>query len=160
MPLRWFPTGPRWQRPPTFPRPAGRSSKPDGLGRKAAIPPIGSGKADWGITTIASVDSNVAHVDINVGAVWLGAIDEGQGRWQGAWAIAATFPLPGGFGVTGEISGLVQRGAPARTQGLAAVNYNVSRQLVLDVAVAVGLSSAAPDWRLMAGMTLQLGRWF
>lgn len=131
-----------------------------GVELPTARPPIGSGKADWGITGIASFDSVAAHVDVNVGAAWLGAVDEGQGRWQGAWAIAASHPLSKGFGVTGEVSGLVQRGTSAQTQGLAAVNYNVSRQLVLDVAVAVGLSHAAPDWQLMAGMTVQLGHWF
>jgi hypothetical protein len=64
------------------------------------------------------------------------------------------------FGVTGEVSGLVQRGAPARAQGLVALNDNVSRALVLDVALAAGLSRAAPDWQLMAGMTVRLGHWF
>jgi hypothetical protein len=54
----------------------------------------------------------------------------------------------------------VQRGTSAQAQGLAALNYNVSRALVLDVAVAAGLSRAAPDWQLMAGMTIQLGHWF
>jgi len=41
-----------------------------------------------------------------------------------------------------------------------ALNYNVSRALVLDVAVAAGLSRTAPDWQLMAGMTVRLGHWF
>ena len=59
-----------------------------------------------------------------------------------------------------SLSGLVQRGTAAQTQGLVALNYNVSKALVLDVAVAVGLSRAAPDWQLMAGMTVRLGHWF
>jgi hypothetical protein len=41
-----------------------------------------------------------------------------------------------------------------------ALNYNVSRALVLDVAVAAGLSRASPDWQVMAGMTVGLGHWF
>ncbi|HEX9179490.1 MAG TPA: transporter, partial [Burkholderiales bacterium] len=131
-----------------------------GAGLPTARPPIGSGKTDWGFTAIASMDSGGAHQDLNLGAGWPGAVTDGQGRWQGAWAIAASVPLPKGFGVTGELSGLTQRGIAAQTQGLAAVSYSVSRQLVLDAAVAVGLSSAAPDWQLMAGMTVQLGRWF
>lgn len=122
--------------------------------------PIGTGETDWGINTIASFDHPGVHVDVNVAGVRLGGVDAGQGPWQGGWAIAASHPLDERFGVTGEVSGLVQRGAPAQTQGLVALNYNVSRALVLDVAIAAGLSRAAPDWQLMAGMTVQVGHWF
>ena len=59
-----------------------------------------------------------------------------------------------------KVSGLVQRGTSAQAQDLVALNYNVSHVLVLDVAVAVGLSRAAPDWHLTAGMTVRLGQWF
>jgi hypothetical protein len=125
-----------------------------------ARPPIGTGRTDWGINTIASLDYPGVHVDINVAGVRLGAVDAGQGPWQGGWAVAASHPLDERFGVTGEVSGLVQRGVSAQAQGLVALNYNVSRTLVLDVAVAAGLSRAAPDWQLMAGMTVRLGHWF
>jgi hypothetical protein len=125
-----------------------------------ARPPVGSGKTDWGINTIASFDYPGIHVDVNAAGARLGAVDAGQGPWQGAWAIAASHPLNEQFGITGEVSGVVQRGTSAQAQGLAALNYNVSRALVLDVAVAAGLSRAAPDWQLMAGMTIQLGHWF
>jgi hypothetical protein len=131
-----------------------------GVALPTARPPIGSGRIDWGLNTIASFDFDATHVDVNAGTARLGAVDAGQGHWQGAWAVAASHPLPGPFGVTGEVSGLAQHGTLAQTQGLVAVNYNVSRRLVLDVAVAAGLSHAAPDWQLMAGMTVQLGHWF
>jgi hypothetical protein len=114
-----------------------------------ARPPIGTGGADWGINTIASFDYPGVHVDLNVAGAHLGAVDSGQGPWQGGWAIAASHPLDGRFGVTGEVSGLVQRGTAAQTQGLAALNCNVSNALVLDIAVAAGLSRAAPDWQVM-----------
>ena len=131
-----------------------------GVGLPTARPPIGSGRADWGINSIASFDYPGVHVDVNVAGAHLGAVDAGQGSWQCAWAIATSHPLDERFGVTGEVSGAVQRGTPAQTQGLAALNYNVIRALVLDVAVAVGLSRGAPDWQLMAGMTVRLGHWF
>ena len=125
-----------------------------------ARPPIGTGGTDWGVNTIASLDYPGVHVDFNVSGARLGAVDVGQGPWQGGWAVAASHPLDQRFGVTGEVSGLVQRGTSAQTQGLAALNYNVSRALVLDVAVAAGLSRASPDWQLMAGMTVRLCHWF
>jgi len=132
------------------------------LGAKlpTARPPIGSGSTDWEINTIASFDYPGIHVDVNAAGTRLGAVDPGQGPWQGVWALAASHPLDERFGITGELSGTVQRGTSAQTQFLVALNYNVSRALVLDVAVAAGLSRTAPDWQLMAGMTVQLGHWF
>jgi hypothetical protein len=131
-----------------------------GVALPTARPPIGTGSTDWGINTIASFDYPGVHIDVNVAGTHLGAVDTGQGQWQGGWAIAASHPLGEQFGVTGEVSGLVQRGTSARTQGLVALNYNVSHALVLDVAVAARMSRAAPDWQLMAGMTVRLGHWF
>jgi len=131
-----------------------------GVTLPTARPPIGTGSTDWGVNTIASFDYPGAHVDINVAGSHLGAVDSGQGPWQGGWAVAASHPLDEHFGVTGEVSGVVQRSTTAQTQGLVALNYNVSPALVLDVAVAAGLSRGAPDWQLMAGMTVRLGHWF
>ena len=125
-----------------------------------ARPPIGTGHADWGILTIASFDYPGLHTDVNLGGVHLGGVDEGQGRWQGSWAIASSHPLDERFGVTAELSGLAQKGTSAQSQGLAALTYSVSHALVLDVAVAAGLSRGAPDWQVMAGMTVRLGHWF
>ena len=121
---------------------------------------VGSGKTDWGINAIASLDYPAIHVDLNAAAVRLGSVDEGQGRTQGVWAVAASHPLNDRFGVTGEVSGVVQRGASPQAQGLAALSYNVSRALVLDIAVAAGLTHGAPDWQILTGMTVRLGHWF
>ena len=131
-----------------------------GVALPTARPPIGSGKADWGGTAIASLDSDFAHVDVNVGGVRIGAVDTGQGQWQGAWAVAASRPLPQGFTITGEMSGIVQHGTRARIQTLGGLNYNVSPQVVLDVGVAAGLSRATPDRQITGGVTIQLGHWF
>jgi hypothetical protein len=131
-----------------------------GVALPTARPPIGSGATDWAANGIASFDYPGIHVDVNLAGVHLGSVDNGQGPWQGGWAIAASHPLSDTFGVTGEFSGVVQRGTSAQTQALAALNYNVSPALVLDVAVAAGLSRTSPDWQLMAGMTVRLGHWF
>jgi len=131
-----------------------------GVALPTARPPIGTGSTDWEINTIASFDHPGIHVDLNVAGAHLGAVDSGLGPWQGGWAIAASHPLDERFGLTGEVSGLVQRGTTAHTQGLVALNYNVSNALVLDVAMAAGLSRAAPDLQVMAGMTVRLGHWF
>jgi hypothetical protein len=121
---------------------------------------LGSGGTDWMLNAIASVDRPGLHVDLNLAGTRFGAADTGQGRWQGGWALAGSHPLDGRFAVTGELSGLAQRGSTASMQGLVALSYSASRALVLDVAAAAGLSRAAPGWQLMAGMTVQLGHWF
>ncbi len=131
-----------------------------GVALPTARPPIGTGATDWGVLGIASFDYPGIHVDANLGGAHQGSVDAGQGPWQGAWAVAASHPLNDQFGVTGELSGLVQRGTTGQAQALGALNYNVSRALVLDVAAAAGLSRAAPNWQLMAGMTVSLGHWF
>jgi hypothetical protein len=130
------------------------------VGLPTARPPIGTGGTDWAINTIASFDYPGVHVDVNVLGSHLGSVDAGQGPWQGTWAIAASHPLDERWAITGEVSGIVQRGTSAQAQGLVALDYIVSRALVLDVAVTAGLSRAAPDWQLMAGMTVRLGHWF
>jgi hypothetical protein len=131
-----------------------------GVTLPTARAPIGSGATDWGINTIASFDYPGIHVDVNAAGARLGLVDAGQGQWQGGWAIAASHPLNDTFGVTAEVSGLAQRGTSAQTQGLVALNYNVSHALVFDVAVAAGLSRTSPDWQLMFGMTVRVGHWF
>jgi hypothetical protein len=125
-----------------------------------ARPPIGTGKTGWSALGIASYDSDVVHVDVNVGGTHPGAVDEGQGPWQGIWAVSASHPLPHDFTLEAEVSGLAQRGTSAQTQVLGALSYSVSRQLVLDAGVAAGLSRASPHWQLMGGLTVQLGHWF
>ena len=131
-----------------------------GAALPTARPPIGSGSIDWGVNGIASFDYPGVHIDVNFAGAHLGAVDAGQGPWQGGWAIAASHSLSDQFGITGEFSGDVQHRTSAQAQTLVAFNYNVSHALVLDFAVAAGLSRASPDWQLQAGMTVQLGHWF
>ena len=131
-----------------------------GVGLPTARPPIGTGHANWGVNGIASFDGGDTHVDVNLGATRLGGVAPDQGAWQGEWAIAASHPLFANTGITGEVSGVVAHGSSAQAQGLAALNYNVSRKLVLDIAVATGLTRSAPNLLVSAGMTVQLGHWF
>jgi hypothetical protein len=128
--------------------------------RRDGAPPIGSGKTNWGGVAIASFDSDVVHVDVNVVGARLGTVDPGQGPFQGARAVAASHPLSQRFGITSEPSGAVQHGTRAQTRTLAAINYKVSRRLVRDFSVAAGLSGLAPHWQLMGGLTVQLGHGF
>ena len=125
-----------------------------------AKPPIGSGETDWNLTGIASADFGDLHVDANIGAVRVGAIAHDQGRVAANWSLAGSYPLNDRFTAAIEVSGNAQRGSSAASNALAALSYNVSRTLVVDVAVSAGLSRSAPNWQLTTGFSLLLGRWF
>ena len=131
-----------------------------GAAMPTARPPFGTGKTDWNALGIASYSSDQGELDVNLGGTRLGAVDDGQGRWQGTWAVSSFHSLPHGFGITAEVSGVAQRHASALSQLLGALSYGVSRQLVLDVGVVAGLSRASPDWQIMTGLTVQVGHWF
>ena len=125
-----------------------------------ARPPIGSGKSDWGVTGITSIDVGEVHIDINTGALHLGNVDENQSHWQGAWAIAASHPLRDNFAITGELSGSAQRGSRPTSQVLTALTYSVNPQLTFDVAATAGINTATPRWQFTTGLVAQLGHWF
>lgn len=125
-----------------------------------ARPPIGAGHTGWNLLAIASFDHDDTHVDVNGGASRLGGANDGAGPWRGLWAVSVSHPLAHSFGINGEVSGVAQRGTAPQNQALVALTYNVSRKRVLDVAVAAGLTRAAPDWQVLAGLTVQLGHWF
>lgn len=119
---------------------------------------LGSGKTDYIVTGIYSLDFSDNHLDANLIATHLGAITPDQSRLQYAWAAAVSHNFNDQWGVLGELSGTYQRGAATTAQLLAGVTYNVSKQLVLDCGAAQGLTAAAPDWQAFAGMTVLLAR--
>jgi len=76
-------------------------------------------------------------------------------------AVAAQRPIPGTpFGALGEISSVFYpEGGDPIAQLLIGGTYAPYPSLVFDVDASVGLSSAAPDFVLLAGLTLNLGVW-
>ncbi len=122
--------------------------------------PIGSGKTDWALMGIASANFGDIRVDANVGAVRVGAVDPGQGRVAPNWSVAGSYPLDDRYTTAVEASGSLQRGTGVATNPLAALPYNVSRALVVDVAASAGLSRCAPEGQLATGLTVQPGHWF
>lgn len=125
-----------------------------------ARPPIGSRETDWNLTGIASADFGDLHVDANIGAVRVGAITDDRGRVAANWSLAGSYPLNDRFTGAIEVSGNAQRGTNAASNALAALSYNVSRTLVVDVAISAGLSRSAPNWQFTTGFSLLLGHWF
>lgn len=120
---------------------------------------LGSGKTDAIITGIFSADFPANnHLDANLTATRVGAYASGEGRTQYGWAAALSHSLDEKWSVFGEPSGTYRRGTPSTSQLLLGASYSYSKRLVFDFAAARGLSSAAPDWQVMGGLTALLGR--
>lgn len=115
---------------------------------------IGSGKADYILNGIYSADFSGNHLDLNLGATHLGAINDGEGRAAYNWASAISRNLDEKWGVFGELSGIYQRGAPSLSQFMAGASYNFSKRVVFDAGASTGLVSAAQDWTVFAGVTV------
>ena len=130
-----------------------------GIKAPTAKDTLGSGKSDVIVNGIFSSDfAEGYHLDANLTATRLGAGEAGEGRIQYGWAAALSRSLNDQWGIFVEPSGTRRGGTPSTAQLLAGASYNVSKRLVLDFAVAKGLNNATPDWQLMAGLTVLLGR--
>jgi opacity protein-like surface antigen len=115
---------------------------------------LGSGKSDYQVNMIYSVDRLGNHLDLNLNGTRIGAIGEGEGRTQYGWAAALSRALDDNWTIFGELSGAYRRATPVTSQLLAGASYNVSKRVVVDAGMARGLSSAAQDWTAFAGVTV------
>lgn len=131
------------------------------LGVKAptAKDTIGSGKSDTILTGIFSSDfADGWHLDANLSATRLGAYGRGEGRVQTGWAAALSKSLDDRWGVFVEPSGSSRSGTASTAQWMVGATYTVSKRMVLDVAYARGANNATPDWQLLFGMTVLVGK--
>jgi hypothetical protein len=119
---------------------------------------LGAGKPQWLVNGIFSTDLGALHLDVNLAETHGGETPVQVSPWQTGWAAAISRPLAGNWGGAFELSGTYQQGAPTQSQALFALNYNWSRQLVLDCGAAYGLTHAAHDRSLFAGATFMIGR--
>jgi hypothetical protein len=114
---------------------------------------IGSGKADYVVNGIYSIDVAAVRIDANLGATRLGLQEKGLGRSQYNWSAAVSKEVMPKWTVAGELSGTARQGKNGASQFLAAASYAVNKQLVLDAGTAAGISRMAPDWSVFAGLT-------
>jgi len=119
---------------------------------------IGTGKADYILNGIYSTDLSGNHLDLNLGATRVGAVTDGEGRYQYNWASSVSRNLDEKWGVFGELSGTYQRGVPALSQFMAGASYNFSKRIVFDAGASSGLATASQDWSAFAGVTVLLGK--
>ncbi len=115
---------------------------------------IGSGKTDYLLNGIYSREIGDYALDANLGYTRLGVADTGESRNGYSWAASLGRPINDTWGAALELSGVARSGTRPSSQVLAALTYNVSRQVVLDGGMAFGLSDNAPNLALFFGMTV------
>ena len=119
---------------------------------------IGSGKADYDVNGIYSKDIGQLHMDLNLNATRMGAVDAGTGRLQAGWSASFSLPVSERWGADAELSGARRAGAGSSAQLLVAAVYNPSKRLAIDVGMAKGLNRAAQDWSVFGGVVMPLAR--
>lgn len=118
---------------------------------------FGSGKPDYTINGIYSVDVAGWHSDANVIETRMGTRDD-TSRWQTVAAIAASHPLSERWQFAGEFAGSRQSGASSTAQFLAALSWAARHDAVIDFGAIRGLNHATPKWQAFTGLTIVLGR--
>ena len=119
---------------------------------------VGSGKTDWSVNGIYSVDLGAWHADVNLIDTRLGARVAGQSRSQALGAFAVSRPVSDRWTAEAEMSATRQHGVSSTAQVLAAMSLELRRDLVVDFGAAHGLNRASPTWQAFAGVTVVLGR--
>jgi len=115
---------------------------------------LGSGHTDYILNGIVSTEASGCDVDMNVTYTRLGSADAGTSRDQVGWAVAGSHDLGEKWGVDGEFSGSVQRGAVGSAQFLGAVTFTAAPTVVFDGGALLGLNRESPRYGLFAGMTM------
>jgi hypothetical protein len=124
---------------------------------------LGNGAPIDTLLLLFSRDAGPYHVDVNVLESWIGLTpDLGGGRArQAAGTVSISRSLGEAWSVTGELYTL--QGTPQNDRivsNLWCVAYKVSKRLVLDGGVDLGLTHGAPRYTLFAGLTVGLARFY
>lgn len=120
---------------------------------------LGSGKRDLILNGILSTEiAETYNLDVNLTTTRLGGWGDGESRSQLGWAAALSHSLDDRWGIFVEPSGSSRRGTASMAQLLVGTSYAYSKRTVFDIAVARRMSAAGPDWQLMAGVSMLLGR--
>ena len=122
---------------------------------------LGNGAPIDILTLLFSRDAGPYHIDVNLLESWIGLTpDLGGGRaTQTAGTVSITRNLNDDWSITGELYSLQATPLNDRiVSNLWAVAYKVSKRLVLDAGVDVGLTHGAPRYTVFTGLTVGLGR--
>lgn len=121
---------------------------------------LGSGKPDWTVNGIYSLDfAENWRLDANLGVTRQGAPDAGQGRLSTLWA-AALSRGSGAWTLAGELSGTHQTGTDDSVQAMAAAAYALTPRIVLDTGMSSTWQGSQRQQTLFVGVTWLAGKMF
>jgi hypothetical protein len=119
---------------------------------------LGSGKPDWTLTGIYSVDfAQDWRLDLNAGLTRTGAPEASEGRVVKSWAASVSRGVER-WTFAGELSGSHRAGVSDSTQALAAASYAVTPALVVDVGASMEEQGGQWDHALFLGATWLAGK--
>ncbi len=115
---------------------------------------LGSGEFDFGFNLIATKNlSKRLVLHANVGYNFIG--EEGA-KNEMNYALGSQFVLTDNWALVGEIVGANNFNGKKDDplSALFGTYYEVTKKVIVDAGVGIGLNSAAPDYRITAGVTL------
>lgn len=119
---------------------------------------IGSGRADYTVNTIYSRDLGPVHMDANLNATRLGAVDPASARTQLGASASFSTALVGPWALTGELAGTRRSGADSGFQVLTALTYAPSKYLTFDLGLTRTLRPLPAATSLFAGVVFPIAR--
>ena len=119
---------------------------------------LGSGKTDYALNTIYSRDFGAVHMDANLNALRLGAVDAGNSRLQWGASTSFSIALSEHWGVTGELSGTRRSGTGSGVQVLTALSYSPSKLLTFDIGVARAARPRPATTSVFAGVVMPIAK--
>lgn len=115
--------------------------------------PLGTGKTDWTLNGIASLDfAQSWRVDANLGFTRLGMVEEGRHKTSALWAVALSTSL-GKWGLAAERSGVHQNGVDNGRQWLAAASYAITPRFVIDFGMSRNRQGGETERAAFLGFT-------
>jgi hypothetical protein len=116
---------------------------------------LGSGKTDFSIITIFQKNlSKRLTLYLNLGYTFIG---EHRANDEFNYSLAGQFVLSDKWALVGEIVGVNNfngRKGDDPLSGLLGIQYLITEGIVWDAGVGIGMSKAAPDYRITTGFTL------
>lgn len=114
---------------------------------------LGQGRTDYLANLIVSQDISDVRIDVNAGVTRRGFKEGDLDRYRYNWAIAPSKMITERWGIAGEFSGTLSPQQKPASQFLASLNYLMTPQLMLDFGGAIGLTAAADDYNVFAGLS-------
>ena len=116
------------------------------------LPSTASGEHGAGFEATGILSGRLAPVTFHLNAG--GGVDRSESRPFGTWGLIGEVPLTERLRLVSEVNGEAVQGERASNAVLAGLIWQpTASNVFLDVAVRRGLTGAAPDWEVTAGVT-------